>query len=89
MAFPPSEDYVDLRDNPGLIERIAVARRYLPLRNFLTAINTLESPFATASATAKCGSPATASSGNAYEFASEASLVFAEPALNFERQHYT
>ena len=88
FAFPPSEDYVDLRENPHSIERIAAARQYLPLRNFLTVVNSTESAFATASATVKCDSPAAVSAGEAYEFASQASLVFAEPSLNLKRERY-
>jgi hypothetical protein len=89
LAFPPGEDYLDLRENPRSIERITVARQYLPLRNFLSIINSGESPFATASATAKCDSPAATSSGMTYEFASQTNLVFAEPSLNFNRQRFT
>lgn len=88
LTFPPGEGYVDLRENPHSIEQIAVARQYLPLRNFLIVINDAESPFATMSATAKRDSPAAVSSGNAYEFASQVSLVFAETSLNFDRECY-
>jgi hypothetical protein len=88
FTFPPNEKCVDLRENPRSIEKIAVARRYLPLRNFLSIVNSLESPFTTASALAKCDSPATVSNDKAYEFASQATLVFAEILLNFEKERY-
>ena len=88
FVFPPAEDYVDLRENPRSVERVAVARQYLPLRNFLAVVNGAESPFITASASAKCDSPATVSTDQAYEFASQATVVFAEPFLNFERGRY-
>ena len=47
LIFPPQEDYLDLRENPHAVDRIAAARQYLPLRNFLTALNGTESLFAT------------------------------------------
>jgi hypothetical protein len=87
-VFPPEENYLDLRANPQAIERIAAARQYLPLRNFLAAVNGQESIFTTASAATKSDLPAAVSAGLAYEFASQASIVFAEPSLNWERKHY-
>jgi hypothetical protein len=87
-VFPPDEKYLDLRANPQAIEGIAEARQYLPLRNFLASVNGEESIFATASATTKSDLPAAVSAGLAYEFASQARIVFAEPALNWERRHY-
>jgi hypothetical protein len=92
IAFPPGENYVDLRVNPHKVEQIAPARKYLPIRNFLTAINGDESVFASARITTRCDSPTLASSDEAYEFASEAHLVFAcyplHSLLNFERDRY-
>jgi hypothetical protein len=88
LTFPPGAGYVDLRENPRSIEQIAVARQHLPLRNFLSAINGAESPFATVSASLKYDSSAAVSSGNAYEFASQVSLVFAETSLNSDRERY-
>jgi len=87
--FPPGENYFDLRANPQAIERIAAARQYLALRNFLVSVNGPESIFTTASATTKSDLPATVSADQAYEFASQARIVFAEPALNWEQRHYT
>jgi len=87
-VFPPEENYLDLRANPQAIEQIAAARQYLPLRNFLAAVNGAESIFATASVATKSDLPAAVSAGPAYEFASQARIVFAEPSLNWERKHY-
>jgi hypothetical protein len=89
MVFPPGKDYVDLRDDPHALERIALARQYAPLRNFLAAVNGADSLFASASTSTQADSPATVSVGEAYEFASQAGLVFAEASVNFERDRYT
>ena len=88
MTFPPVEDYFDLRKNPREIERITAARQYLPLRNFLAAVNSADSVFTSASARAHPQSPPPDSSGEANEFSSQASLVFADASLNFRRDHY-
>jgi hypothetical protein len=87
-AFPPEENYLDLRANPGAIEGIPEARQYLPLRNFLASVNGAESVFATSSAGTKSDLPAAVSAGPAYEFASQATIVFAAPSLNWEREHF-
>jgi hypothetical protein len=87
-VFPPEKNYLDLRANPQDIEKIAGARQYLPLRNFLTSMNSAESIFATAGAATKSDSPATVSAGSPYEFASHAKIVFAATALNWERKNY-
>jgi hypothetical protein len=87
-VFPPGEGYFDLRADPQAIERIAAARQSPPLRNFLTSVNGAESIFATASASTKSDLPAAVSAGPAYEFASQARIVFAAPSLNLERQRY-
>jgi hypothetical protein len=87
-VFPPEENYFDLRANPQAIEGIAAARQYLPLRNFLTAVNGAESIFATASAATKSDLPAAVSAGPAHEFASQTRIVFAEASLNCERKNY-
>ncbi len=88
MAFPPGQNYVDLRENPHAVEQIAPARQHLPLRSFLTAMNSTDSLFTSASAGTQTDSPAAVSAGNACEFASQTSLVFAEASLNFERDRY-
>ena len=89
LVFPPAENYVDLRENPRAVEQIAAARQYSPLRNFLTAINGSESLFTSASVATKSELPPAVSADNAYEFASQTSLVFAEPSLNFDRDCYS
>jgi hypothetical protein len=86
--FPPEAGYIDLRAHPEAIEQVPAARQYVPLRNFLTSINGAESVFCTAGVFTKCDSPAAVSAGPAYEFASQAGIVFAEPSLNWERRHY-
>jgi len=89
LRFPPEGDYQDLRENPRAIDGIAAARRYLPLRNFLAALNSPDSLYCTASATTKSDSPAAISAGLAHEFASQVSLVFADPAFNADRSRFT
>ena len=83
--------YFDLREQPRALEQIEEARRHLPLRSFLAAVNSTDSVFATA----KCdtwlkqdepGSPE--AEGGPYEFASYVDLVFALEDFNFERGHY-
>src|SRR5712692_2792449 len=87
MTFPPAEDYFDLRENPRGVDQIAAARQYLPLRNFLAAVNSADSVFTSANAKAQPHSPP-GSSGEANDFSSQTSLVFADSSLNFERDHY-
>jgi len=87
-VFPPEKNYFDLRANLQDIEKIAEARQYLPLRNFLASVNGAESIFATAGAATKSDSPATVSAGPAYEFASQATIVFAAPGFNWEQKYY-
>lgn len=87
-VFPPDENYLDLRANPQAIEQIAAARRYLPLRNFLAAVNGAESIFTTASAATETDLPAAVSADPAYEVASQTRIMFASPSLNLARKHY-
>jgi hypothetical protein len=88
LTFPPADDYVDLRENPHAIERIAIARQYLPLRNFLIAINRPESVFASGAVAATSGPPAFSSVHGAFEFSSNVNLVFAVPSLNLDRMQF-
>jgi hypothetical protein len=76
-VFPPDKNYVDLRATPEAIEQIAAARQSLPLRNFLASVNGGESIFTTASVTTRSDLPAIVSADLAYEFASQARIVFA------------
>jgi hypothetical protein len=85
--FPPSEDYLDLRENPQTVGQIPAARQYPPLRDFLITVNGPESIFATSDATTKADEPA-AVPGGGYEFASQAGLVFAAPHFNWDPVHY-
>jgi len=87
-VFPPGENFVDLRRNLHGIERIAAARAYLPLRNFLIAVNSPESVFATLTAAIECKSTVAEAAGEVYEFSSWTSLVFTVPSLNFDRSQY-
>jgi hypothetical protein len=88
-TFPPGENYVDLRQNPHGVERIAPARAYLPLRNFLTAVNSPESVFSSATAAVELNLAAGDPPGEIHEFGSRISLVFTIAALNFDRSNYT
>jgi len=88
LTFPPVGNYLDLRENSRAVEQVAAARKYVPFRNFLAAVNGPASLFAPADAETKSDSPAAVSAGLAYEFASETNLVFADLALNFERKRY-
>jgi hypothetical protein len=87
-TFPPAEDFVDLRQNPHAVERIAPARAHLPLRNFLTAVNSAESVFASAAAATECSAIAVGPGGEIHEFGSQVCVVFAVPSLNFDRANY-
>jgi hypothetical protein len=86
--FLPGENYVDLREDPHAVERLEPALRYSPLRNFLTAVNSVDSIFSSISASAQSDSPETVAVGETCQFTSQASLVFAESAINFERERF-
>jgi hypothetical protein len=88
MSFPPGEDYFGLRENLRGIDRITAARLYLPLRNFLAAVNSADSVFTSATARAQPHSPPPGSSGEENDFSSQTSLVFADSSLNFELDRY-
>jgi hypothetical protein len=87
-AFPSGEHFVDLRKNPHAVEQIAPARQFQPLNIFLTAVNSLDSLFSSASAGTRADSPASVSTGEAYEFACQTRLVFAKVSLNFNRDGF-
>jgi hypothetical protein len=87
-TFPRAEGYIDLRQNPRAIERIAPARTHLPLRNFLTAINSTKSVFTSAAVITESKQVFAGSTGESFEFGSRIRLVFAIPALNFDRIQY-
>ena len=96
----PDIRYFDLREDTKLIERLEVARRHPPLRNFLTAMNSADSLFATARCKtwltqqdpgSGAASGATAAPGTGLEpceFASQVDLVFTPEQFNFDRSQY-
>lgn len=96
----PDIRYFDLREDAKSIERLEAARRYPPLRNFLTVVNSADSLFATARCKAWLtqqdpvpGTPsgATAAPGTGLEpseFASQVDLVFTPEQFNFNRSQY-
>jgi len=86
-SFPPGENYVDLRENPHAVELIAPARQYLPLRSFLTAVNSAESSFTSASASTQADSPASVSAGMLMNSPLKPDL-FCGASLNFERDRF-
>ncbi len=86
-TFPPGDNYVDLRQNPHAVEQSAAAREYLPLRNFLVAVNSPESLFASASRLPPNMDRRPAAGGD-HEFISRTIIVFAAASLNFDRGHY-
>jgi hypothetical protein len=86
--FPPAQKYVDLRANPKSTDQIAGARKHLPLWNFLAAVNGAESIFMTARTTTKSDVPASVPADRAYEFASQSTIVFADPELNWDHKNY-
>jgi hypothetical protein len=86
--FPPAEDGIELRANPEAVEEIAAARQYLPVRNFLDSVNGPESAFVTSNVSVKSDLSAVISAGSAYEFASQATIVFAAPLFNWELKYF-
>jgi len=76
--------YFDLREDPHAIEQVKDARRYVPVRGFLAAVNSADSVFATA----RCSAGTSPADEN--EFVSQIELIFA-PALedfNFDRDNF-
>lgn len=87
-TFPPPGDFPDLRENPQAIAQIPSVREHPPLRTFLATLNGPDAIFNTSSVTTQADSPAAVAGAAVYEFASQVGLVFAIPALNWERRHY-
>ena len=91
-AGPPERWRADLRENPGLLERLEEARRHPSLKNFLAAVNSADSLFSTVRCKTwlKPEGPATATAPGQEpcEFASQIDLVFAQEQFNLERSHY-
>ena len=88
LAFPEI-GHSDPRDNPSSIESVGAPGRYLPLRNFLAAVNTPDSVFIVTFRETRANWSAGASAGPAYEFASQAFLLFADTSLNLKKDHFT
>jgi len=96
----PDIRYFDLREDTKLIERLEVARQHPPLRNFLTAMNSADSLFATArcktwltqqdpgSGAASGAATAPGTSMEPCQFASQVDLVFTPEQFNFNRSQY-
>ncbi len=84
----PEIRYFDLREDPRAIARIEAARRHLPLRSFLVAVNSEDSVFTTARCKTWLQQAAAASGAEACEFASHVDLVFAPEPFNFQRARY-
>jgi hypothetical protein len=85
----PASRYLDLRSDPGALQQLEQARRHLPLRNFLAAVNSADSIFATAKCATWLNQDVRIGAGTEpYEFASSIDLIFALNDLNFEQQQY-
>lgn len=87
-VFPPDQKYLDLRANPNAVDQVSGARKHLPLRNFLAAVNGADSMFLTSRATTKSDLPAAVPADRADEFASRLTVVFADSSFNSERKNY-
>lgn len=81
-----ASSYVDLRDDPAGIGKIAAARENPPLANFLTAVNGAGSLFRTAGA--KAWEDPAANSAGEFAFHSTVDLVFAQESFNFMPERY-
>ncbi len=84
----PGGGYFDLRENARALEHIEPARRYPPLRNFLVALNSDDSFFATVRCKAGSEPDDSASEAEPCVFSSRVDLIFAPAQLNLERGHY-
>ena len=85
IEFPWSEadgdQYVELRENPAAMARIAVARVHPPLASFLTAVNGPRSLFATIRA--KTWDESSEQPAAEFTFHSRVDLMFAQESFNF------
>ncbi len=84
--------YLDLRENPGAVDRLEPARRHRPLRGLLAALNSADSFFATARSKTWHRQERPRASAEAAqdlsEFVSRVDLIFAAESFNFERSRY-
>ncbi len=97
LEFPwessdPAIRYLDLRENPGWLDRVEAARRHPALRNFLATVNSADSLFCTARCKTWLQQEDPASrlppGTEPCEFASDIDLVFASEQLNLEHSNY-
>jgi hypothetical protein len=79
--------FLDLRSSPALIERIEAAKRYRPLANFLSAVNSADSLFA--SVRAQTWLERRASEREPCLFFTRVVLTFADLPMNLEVGTYT
>ena len=78
--------YVNLRENPGAIEQIELARLHRPLRGLLVALNSVESEFA--SVACRTWTKEEPGAAEAAEFGSRVDVIFSGQKHNFERSAY-
>lgn len=78
--------FLDLRANPAAIEEIEAARQHRPLANFLSAVNSADSLFA--SVRAQTGLEHRTSHEEACLFSTRVVIAFADPPMNFDHQSY-
>ena len=81
-----SGGYVNLRENPGAIEQIELARLHRPLRGLLVALNSADSEFA--SVACRTWTKEDAGAAQASEFGSRVDMIFSGQKHNFERSTY-
>ena len=81
---PDGDSYVNLRENPGEIQKLGVAADNVPMAGFLTAVNGETSLFCTVRA------KASANGANSSEptFHSRVDLAFAQAEFNFMKERY-
>ncbi len=84
----PGNSYLDLRETPGLVDRLEAARRSRPLRSFLSVVNSGDSVFATARCKVWLRQNEPASAPEPCEFACRVDLVFAPEQFNLDRARY-
>lgn len=79
-------EFVNLREDPTGIARIAAASEHPPLAAFLVAINGEGSLFSTVGI--RVCSSASSQSGEEFSFHSQVDLIFAHQPFNFIADHY-
>lgn len=79
--------FLDLRANPAAVEKVEAARQHRPLANFLSAVNSADSLFA--SVRAQTGLEQRSGDAEACLFSTRVVVAFADPSMNLEREIYT